>query len=336
MLAGAPSDKDLTELGECPYDQGGYFVINGSEKVLIAQEKMSHNHVYVFKKQAPSKYAYVAEIRSCLETGSRPTSTMYVKMMQRSGSKGQTLKATIPYIRQDIPIIIVFRALGFVADREILELIVYDFDNKDMMEMLRPSLEEAFVIQDQSVALDYIGKRGTTTGATREKRIKYAKEILQKEMLPHVGISQYCETKKAYFFGYIIHRLLLAAQGKRPLDDRDHYGNKRLDLAGPLLGTLFRQLFKKLNKDVRSYLQKCVDSGKEFNLMMAVKSKTMYVFILLGLGHTTSTHSWLTRARARGMRFFVLQHKRAQVFASHRQLDVNAIRRGQIWRVASA
>ncbi len=81
------SDKDITELGECPYDQGGYFIINGSEKVLIAQEKMSHNHVYVFKKQAPSKYSYVAEIRSCLETGSRPTSTMYVKMLNKSGTK---------------------------------------------------------------------------------------------------------------------------------------------------------------------------------------------------------------------------------------------------------
>ena len=79
MLAESTS-KDLAEMGECPYDQGGYFVINGSEKVLIAQEKMSNNHVYVFKKAEPSKYSYVAEIRSCLETGSRPTSTMYIKM----------------------------------------------------------------------------------------------------------------------------------------------------------------------------------------------------------------------------------------------------------------
>jgi hypothetical protein len=82
------------------------------------------------------------------------------------------------------------------------------------------------------VALDYIGKRGSTVGVTREKRIKYAKEILQKEMLPHVGIGEFCETKKAYFFGYIIHRLLLCALGRRAEDDCDHYGNKQLDLAG--------------------------------------------------------------------------------------------------------
>lgn len=103
---------------------------------------------------------------------------------------------------------IVFRALSFVADRDILDRICYDHKDTKLMDMLRPSLEEAFVIQDQNVALDYIGKRGTAVGVSRDKRIKYAKEILQKEMLPHVGISEYCETKKAYFFGYIVHRLL--------------------------------------------------------------------------------------------------------------------------------
>ena len=104
---------------------------------------------------------------------------------------------------------IIFRALGFVADRDILEHVCYDFKDKKMMEMLRPSLEEAFAIQDQNVALDYIGKRGPVAiGATKEKRIRYAKDVLQKEMLPHVGVNEFCETKKAYFFGYMIHRLL--------------------------------------------------------------------------------------------------------------------------------
>jgi DNA-directed RNA polymerase II subunit RPB2 len=82
------SDKDLTELGECPYDQGGYFIINGSEKVLIAQEKMSTNHVYVFKKRQPNKYAYVAEVRSMAETQNRPASSMFVRMLSRAGAKG--------------------------------------------------------------------------------------------------------------------------------------------------------------------------------------------------------------------------------------------------------
>ncbi|KAL0310646.1 UNVERIFIED_CONTAM: DNA-directed RNA polymerase II subunit RPB2 [Sesamum angustifolium] len=309
------SEKDLTELGECPYDQGGYFIINGSEKVLIAQEKMSTNHVYVFKKRQPNKYAFVAEVRSMAETQNKPPSTMFVRMLSRTsakgGSSGQYIRATLPYIRTEIPIIIVFRALGFVADKDILEHICYNFEDTQMMELLRPSLEEAFVIQNQQVALDYIGKRGATVGVTREKRIKYAKEILQREMLPHVGVGEYCETKKAYYFGYIIHRLLLCALGRKAEDDRDHYGNKRLDLAGPLLGGLFRMLFRKLTRDVRSYVQKCVDNGKDVNLQFAIKART----ITSGLKYSLATGNW-GQANAAGTRAGVSQVLNRLTYAS--------------------
>ncbi|CAI7766865.1 unnamed protein product [Closterium sp. NIES-53] len=170
------TDKELTELGECPYDQGGYFVINGSEKVLIAQEKMASNHVYVFQKRQPNKYAYVAEVRSMAERQNRPPSSCFIRMLSRSstksGSSGQVIRATLPYIKAEIPIIVVFRALGFVADKDIMEHVCYDFTDTAMMELLRPSLEEAFVIQNQQVALDYIGKRGVPVGAPRERRIK--------------------------------------------------------------------------------------------------------------------------------------------------------------------
>lgn len=109
------SERDLCDLGECPYDQGGYFVINGSEKVLIAQERMANNHVYVFKKSQPSKFSYVAEVRSTRENSTHAVSTMSVKMLSRAGARkglGQCIRAAIPYIRTDIPILILFRALG--------------------------------------------------------------------------------------------------------------------------------------------------------------------------------------------------------------------------------
>ena len=166
------------------------------------------------------------------------------------------MKATIPYIRVDIPIWVVFRALGVISDRDILEHICYDMQDSQMLEMLKPCIDDGFVIQDREVALDFIGNRGTTTGLSRERRIRYAQEILQKEMLPHVSMAEGSESKKAYFFGYMIHRLLLAALERRELDDRDHFGKKRLDLAGPLLANLFRMLFKKLTRDVYRYLQK--------------------------------------------------------------------------------
>ena len=284
------TDKELTELGECPYDEGGYFIINGSEKVLIAQEKMSSNHVYVFKKRQPSKYMWVAECRSSPESGARAASACVARMLHSPGTKMEPgcIRVTLPYIRTDIPLFVVFRALGFVADKDILEHIVYDFNDHDAMELLRPSIEEALPIQSKKVALDYIGKRGSAVGVSREKRIKYAQEILQKELLPHVGVDEECETRKAYYLGYIVHRLLLCALGRRNEDDRDHFGNKRMDLAGPLIAILFRQLFRKLTKDVRLYCQRCVDSGKEIQLTLAVKAKT----ITSGLKYSLATGNW--------------------------------------------
>ena len=286
------TDKELVELGECPYDQGGYFIINGSEKVLIAHEKMANNHVYVFEKTMPYKYSHVCEVRSLVEQSHRATSTMFLRMLAPTGPRGQagqTIKMTIPYIRQEVPVIVVFRALGFVADKDILEHIVYDFQDEAMLDMLRPSIEEAFVIQSQDVALDYIGKRGSTLGVTREARIQYAREILAKELLPHVGTAEaQVQTKKAYFLGYCLHRLLLVALGRRAQDDRDHYANKRLDLAGPLMGSLFRTLFRKLTKDVRAYAQKCADHSKEINLEYGIKSKV----ITQGLKYSLATGNW--------------------------------------------
>jgi len=307
-LLNGMTDRDLTELNECPLDPGGYFIINGSEKVLIAQEKMATNTVYVFSMKH-SKYAYKTEIRSCQENSSRPTTTMWVNMMAKGGQNikksaiGQRIVGVLPYIKQEIPIMIVFRALGFVADRDILEHIIYDIDDPELMEMVKPSLDEAFVIQDQNVALNFIGARGAKPGITRSARIKYAKEILQKEMLPHMGISDFCETKKAYFLGYMVHRLLLAALGRRELDDRDHYGNKRLDLAGPLLSFLFKGLFRNMIKEMRLYAQKFIDKGKDFNLELAIKTRT----ISDGLKYSLATGNWGDQKKAHQARAGVSQ-----------------------------
>ncbi|KAL1233681.1 DNA-directed RNA polymerase II subunit [Trichinella spiralis] len=306
------SERDLTDLNECPLDPGGYFIINGSEKVLIAQEKMATNTVYVFSLK-DNKFAFKAECRSCLESSSRPTSTLWVNMYARGGGHGaantkkqlmgQRIVVNLPYVKQELPVIVVFRALGFVSDRDILEHIVYDFDDAEMMEMVKPSLDEAFVIQEQSVALNFIGSRGVQPGITREKRVKYAREILQKETLPHVGISDFCETKKAYFLGYMVHRLLLAAMGRRELDDRDHYGNKRLDLAGPLLAFLFRGLFKNLLKEVKMVAQRYINKTGDFNLELCVRTG----ILTKGLQYSLATGNWGDQKKAHQTRAGVSQ-----------------------------
>lgn len=272
------SDRDLTMKGECVFDQGGYFIINGSEKVIIAQERMSNNHVYAFKRQQPHKYEWVCETRSHVARGARPPSTMFLQMYGSAGRNsidGHQIRSTLPYIRVDVPIVIVFRALGFIADKDIIEHIVYDFHDAEMMERFRPSLEEAAPIQHQSVALDYIGKRGGGQNVTRRERIQYARDVLQKEMLPHVGTAENNETKKAFFLGYIVHKMLMCSLGRLEEDDRDHFGKKRLDLAGPMMASQFRLVFKKLTNDIQKVLRKSLVEGKHFNLLTALKSSTI-------------------------------------------------------------
>lgn len=307
-------DQQLFSHNECPYDQGGYFVINGSEKVLIAQERSAANIVQVFKKRL-SPTPFVAEIRSAVEKGSRLINTMQVKLYAKGdearGGFGQTIKCTLPYVKSEIPIAIVFRALGVVSDEEILNTICLDKNDTQMLEMLKPSIEEAFVIQDREVALDFIGKRGTTI-TSREKRIRNARDIMQKELLPHISQAEGSETRKAYFLGYMVHRLLQCALGRREEDDRDHFGKKRLDLAGPLLGNLYRMLFAKLCKDIFKYLQRCVENEKPFQIQMAVKPS----IITNGLKYSLATGNWGDQKKAAQAKAGVSQVLNRYAFAS--------------------
>jgi DNA-directed RNA polymerase II subunit RPB2 len=222
---------------------------------------------------------------------------------------------------------IIFRALGHVSDRDVLEHIIYDFDDMEMMEkvmcyflffskenfsfQVKPSLDEAFAIQDDKLALDFIGARGSNAGVPREKRIRYAKDILQKEMLPHIGITQHCETKKVYFLGYMVNRLLSAALGRRELDDRDHLGNKRLDLAGPLLSFLFRGLFKRLIKYITAAGQKAINRNRDVSQWVV-----RHDIITQGLKYSLATGNWGDQKKAHQARAGVSQVLNRLTYAS--------------------
>ncbi|KAI1494208.1 DNA-dependent RNA polymerase 2 rpb140 [Biscogniauxia mediterranea] len=293
------TEDDLFMLNECPYDQGGYFIINGSEKVLIAQERSAANIVQVFKKAQPSPFSYTAEIRSALEKGSRLISSLMLKLYTKGdssrGGYGQTIHTTLPYVKSDLPIAIVFRALGVVSDEEILNHVCYDRNDSQMLEMLRPCIEEAFCIQDREVALDYIGKRGNqTTGMPRDRRVRAAKDILQKEMLPHISQGEGCETRKAFFLGYMVHKLLQCALGRRDTDDRDHFGKKRLDLAGPLLAKLFRNIVRRMTQEVLSQMKRSIEQNRSFAIELAVKP----TIITNGLKYSLATGNWGDQKKA--------------------------------------
>lgn len=134
-----------------------------------------------------------------------------------------------------------------------------------MMELVRPSMDDAYAIQEQTVALNFIGTRASAPGgrnmleSVSEERIALARNIIRDALLPHIGTDDTCNAKKAYFLGYMVNRLLSTALGRRDLDDRDHLGNKRLDLAGPLMSFLFRSLIRNQFREVGRLLTRvCV------------------------------------------------------------------------------
>ena len=154
-----------SDLGECENDFGGYFIINGSEKVLVSQEKVAENKVYVFKNSKnSSKFSHSAEIKSITPDKFTPSKNISVKLTNKTATYGKTIKVSIPHVRQEIPLFIVFRALGIESDKEIIEHIVYETKSEDshkIMSLLRNSLEESLNVQTQEIALEYISKYTT-------------------------------------------------------------------------------------------------------------------------------------------------------------------------------
>ncbi len=285
-------DSELYAWGECPFDQGGYFIINGSEKVLIAQERSAGNIVQVFKKPANSVFSWIAEIRSVISRGLQQMSQCTVKLYRRAdGPEGQKLvnciKVQLPHIKQDIPLVIVFRALGVVSDADILAKVCFDSDDKEMMEMLMPSLQEGQLFQEVDMCKAWIAKRGNAPSARNYERVKYTTDILQKEWLPHIGKGPDATTRKAYFLGYMVNRLLRCALGRSDQDDRDHLARKRLDLAGPLMAQLFRSLFDKACKDFYRVMQKKAENNQPIRLL-----SWKHTIITNGLKYSLATGNW--------------------------------------------
>ena len=292
---------------ECKYDLGGYFIISGNEKVIVCQEKIAENIVFVHPaNKSSSKYSHICEIKSCNDKGFHISKNIAIKLLARENIYGKTLKISIPHVKIDIPIFVLFKALGFTKDKDIIKFIVYKIDsieNTDVLNFLEPSISEASFIKTQNEALSFILKNSQILGQPKdlkfsiEKQIKIFTDMLRRDLLPHVGE---CFTKKAYFLGYMINKLILCYFGKIEFDDRDSYCNKRIDTAGYLMAMLFRQYFNKLIKDMRNGIMKELNSGpwktnkniknviNSTNLFKILKSTT----IESGIKYALATGNW--------------------------------------------
>lgn len=251
---------------ECMYDFGSYFIINGNEKVVISQDRIAENKTYVFTSNKVSTYSHVAEIRSIAENKFSVPKTTALKLSAKPNQYGRYIRANIHHIKNDIPVFILFRALGIESDRDICKYIISETDHNyvNIMAELVGSAEESNTVTCQREAFEYLAKYINMNGHPKELmgnkvyRLQALRNVLEKEFLPHVGCVF---EKKALYLGYMVKKLVRCYLGITPFDDRDSYINKRVDTPGVLLANLFRQYYGKVIKDMKNMIQKDINSG---------------------------------------------------------------------------
>ncbi len=292
---------------ECIYDYGGYFIVNGNEKVVISQDRISENKTYVFLNNKISTYSHVAEIRSVQENKLGVPKITTLKLSSKTNQFGRTIRANIHHIKTDLPIFILFKALGIQNDKDIIKYIVYDLEDKNndlIINELSACVEEANIVFCQRDAFEYLSKYLNITGIPREylnnkvKRMEIIRNVLEREFLPHVG-SDF--KKKALYLGYMVNKLLKCFLGLKEFDDRDSYINKRIDTPGILMANLFRQYYGKVIKDMKNSLQKEINSGiwkttnKFINIINKVNINNKIIkssIIDSGMRYALATGNW--------------------------------------------
>jgi len=231
-------------MGECRNDYGGYFIIDGKEKVIISQEKFANNMLYVKKNNKDDNFSFSSEIKSVSEDASKPMRTSAVRMVAPTSmyQNGQ-LVVEIPNVRKEIPLFIVMRALGVVSDKEIIETCLLDLDkNSSYIDEFIPSIHDANKIFNQQIALEFIAS------FTKRETIPGVLEILSNYFLPHIGELNFLD--KAYFLGYMTFKLLKVYRGVENSTDRDNYRFKRIELSGTLIYDLFREYYLIQKRDI--------------------------------------------------------------------------------------
>jgi len=224
-------------MGECRNDYGGYFIIDGKEKVIICQEKFADNMLYIKINKDDDIYSHSAEIRSVSEDTSKAIRTTAVRIVAPSPTlSNNQIVVVVPNVRKPVPLFILMRALGVISDKDIIKTCLLDINqNEGYLNLFIPSIHDANKIFNQQTALEYISsftKRGTVTGVI---------EILSDYFLPHIGELNFLE--KAYFVGYMVQRLLKVVTKEEKPTDRDNFRFKRIELTGTLIYELFREYY---------------------------------------------------------------------------------------------
>jgi DNA-directed RNA polymerase II subunit RPB2 len=252
-----------SKLSECAEDVGGYFIIQGGERAIISMERMSENRPFVFRNgRGSAKEKEVVEIKCIGPDNDQVPKSNTVKIVYHPKNQLITmLRATVPRVKTDIPLWILFRALGLNADRDIYELIlgpnIHDskYDN-----IIEESIQESAGIVTKEQALAWIADH-TNAWSIKTQKQTSIDEILAEELFPHIGGVD-MNYEKACFLAHMTRKVLLTSTQHIPTDDRDAYPNKRVDIPGFLLADLFRKTYNnRMIKDMKAALTKEIHNG---------------------------------------------------------------------------
>ena len=279
------TEREYASLNECPIDPGGYFVVRGQEKVILVQEQLSKNRVIV----ETFKGVFQASVTSTTHVVKSKT---YVLL-----KKGR-LYLKHNSLNEDIPIVIILKAMGIQSDHEILLLVAGE--DSTYQDSFAVNFEEVLKeeIQTQAQALEYMGSRVKQMRrpvGTPQRRNFYqdAIDALSSTIIAHVPVEEMDFRPKALYITFMVRRVLMAMYDPRLVDDRDYVGNKRLELAGQMLSLLFEDHFKKFNTDFKMRIDKVLkkpNRTSEFDAYEHLKLHGNH--ITAGMERAIATGNW--------------------------------------------
>lgn len=254
------NEEQLIEKGEDPNDPGGYFVLNGNERVLITVEDLASNKLFVEETSVgPDKY------KAKLFSERGPYRVPHLIEQMKDGL------IYLSFTRFNrVPIIAIIKALGLTRDDEIVKSISEDKQYDDIFINLFNSLD----LKNEEAALDFIAKKIGITQAV-DVKLEKAREQLDKYLLPHLGITPKDRLYKAHNLCKIINRFLMISKEDLDNQDKDHYANKKLKLSGDLLGDLFRVNLRALVNDILYNFQRLVKRGKLSSIKIIIRDKLL-------------------------------------------------------------
>ena len=238
------NEQKLIDYQEDPRDPGGYFIINGSERVIVGLEDLSYNKIIVDAEKIGGKIVHKAKVYSSI-IGYRAKLELIMK-------DDGMIVAKIPGSPVDIPIVTLMRALGLESDKDIAGAVSLV---EEIQNQLEGSFEKAGDITTSKDAIVYISKR-IAPGMLEEFQIKRTETLLDWGLLPHLGKHPENRKEKAHFLGEAVCKLIELKIGWIQPDDKDHYGNKVIKFAGQMLADLFRTAFRNLVRDMKYQLER--------------------------------------------------------------------------------